>query len=300
MAALAGGAAAIACAPIFVRLALAGGVGPVAIAFWRLALAVPPLGLWLAWHTSISRRRGLAAPDRAPWLRLTGGLALAGLFFAADLGVWHVSIRFTKVANATLLANFAPVFVTLGAWALWGQRPRRLFLAGLAAALTGAALLLGGSLQLSARFVTGDALGLLTAVFYGGYLLTVSRLRTTGRSVVEIMFWASAAAAGALLPAVLMLSEPLRPPSAGAWWPLIGLALVSQVGGQGLIAYALAHLPAAFSSVTLLLQPVLAALFAWAWLGEGLGLLHLAGGAIVLAGIVLARLGSLPAGRQAE
>jgi drug/metabolite transporter (DMT)-like permease len=73
---------------------------------------------------------------------------------------------------------------------------------------------------------------------------------------------------------------------------LLALALLSHVGGQSLIAYALAHLPAAFSSVSLLLQPVAAALLAWLILSEALGLLQGLGGAVVLAGIAIARRGS--------
>jgi drug/metabolite transporter (DMT)-like permease len=71
---------------------------------------------------------------------------------------------------------------------------------------------------------------------------------------------------------------------------LVGLALVSQVAGQGLIAWGMAHLPASFSSVSLLLQPVAAAVFAWAILGEAFGALQALGGAVVLAGIVACRL----------
>jgi drug/metabolite transporter (DMT)-like permease len=73
---------------------------------------------------------------------------------------------------------------------------------------------------------------------------------------------------------------------------LIALALISHAAGQGLIAYALAHLPAAFSSVSLLFQPVMAALFAWAILAEPLVPLQIAGGIVVLLGIYLARRGS--------
>ena len=73
---------------------------------------------------------------------------------------------------------------------------------------------------------------------------------------------------------------------------LLGIAFVSQVGSQSLITYALADLPAAFSSVGLLLQPV-AAVLAWAILGEALGWRQALGGAVVLTGIVLARRGNL-------
>jgi hypothetical protein len=89
------------------------------------------------------------------------------------------------------------------------------------------------------------------------------------------------------------LGETVWPPSARDWWLLAGLALLSHVGGQGLIAYALAHLPAAFSSVSLLVQPVAAALFAWLLLAEAFGPLQALGGAIVLAGILLCRLSLL-------
>jgi drug/metabolite transporter (DMT)-like permease len=96
----------------------------------------------------------------------------------------------------------------------------------------------------------------------------------------------------ALLPVALASGERILPVTPAGWLDLVGLALISHAAGQGLIAYALAHLPAAFSSVTLLLQPVMAALFAWGLLGEPLSALQLVAGAMVLAGIYLARRGS--------
>ena len=96
----------------------------------------------------------------------------------------------------------------------------------------------------------------------------------------------------ALLPVALAAGEALLPATAAGWLPLIGLALVSHVLGQSLIAYALAQLPAAFSSVSLLLQPATAALLAWLLLAEPLGPLQGLGAAIVAAGIVIARRGS--------
>jgi drug/metabolite transporter (DMT)-like permease len=67
------------------------------------------------------------------------------------------------------------------------------------------------------------------------------------------------------------------------------LGLISHAGGQSLIAFAFAHLPASFSSVGLLLQPVIAAFLAWVILSESLTWLQAAGGIFVLAGIVLAK-----------
>src|SRR3970282_2710418 len=109
------GAPFIALSPIWVRRA---DVGPTASAFWRVALALPLL--WVAF--ALAPRAGAAL--RANW-RL---LAAAGLAFAGDLVFWHWSIQFTSVANSTLLANLASIFLTLAAGVLWLEQPRALFL----------------------------------------------------------------------------------------------------------------------------------------------------------------------------
>jgi len=217
---------------------------------------------------------------------------LPGLFFAGDLGIWHWSIRFTSVANATLLANFAPVFVTLGGWLLFGRRFGTLFLIGMAIALLGACALMGDSLTLSGEQLLGDALGLLTALFYGAYILSVGQLREMGIGTVTILAWSTTTAALLLLPASALAGESFLPPTWVGWAVLLGLAVVSHIGGQGLIAFALAHLPAAFTSVTLLAQPVLAAFLAWILFEEGLSALQVSGALVILAGILLARRGS--------
>jgi drug/metabolite transporter (DMT)-like permease len=85
----------------------------------------------------------------------------------------------------------------------------------------------------------------------------------------------------------------LLPISAAGWLVLLGLAMISHFGGQSLIAFALAKLPAAFSSVGLLVQPVAAAVFAWLILGEVLSPWQALGGALALAGIFIARRASL-------
>jgi drug/metabolite transporter (DMT)-like permease len=90
----------------------------------------------------------------------------------------------------------------------------------------------------------------------------------------------------------LAMGETILPASATGWLVLIGLALVCQFAGQSLIAFAVAHLSASFSSVSLLLQPVAAASFAWLIFGEALATLQWLGAAAVLAGIWLARRGT--------
>jgi drug/metabolite transporter (DMT)-like permease len=270
------GAVLIGLAPILVRLSH---TGPTAAAFWRVLLALPVLALL----------RGLAAPTVPTAPRRLGGLWLAGFAFAGDLAFWHQSIRLTSVANATLLSNLAPVFLALTLQFAFGQRQAGRFWLGLALAIFGAGLLLARSLQLGGGNALGDVCGIGSAVFYGAYQLIVSRARRAW-STLDVMLASSAACAAALLPLTLAAGESLWPADPSGWWALIGLALVAHVGGQGLIAYALASLPTAFASVTLLVQPVAAAVFAWVILGEAFGAWQAVGGVVVMAGIVLCRL----------
>lgn len=276
--ALFAGATCIALSPIWVRLS---DVGPTASAFWRVALAVPLL--WLLYFAT--RKPGGPRPHR-------GYLLAAGLAFAGDLAFWHWSIQYTSVANSTLLANLATLFVTLAAWLLWKQRPTKLFLAGLAAALAGVAMLVSTSIAFSPTALLGDALGVITAMFYAWYILSVKEVRDRGVATVLLMAVTTTLTALVLGPVALASGEALLPASARGWFVLLGLAWVSHSAGQGLIAYALAHLPAAFSSVSLLFQPVMAAVFAWLILAEPLVALQVAGGIVVLFGIWLARRGS--------
>lgn len=288
--ALLAGACAIAFAPIFVRLSE---VGPIATAFYRCLFALPLLWAWMAME---GRRTGgaEAAPAgsaRPSSLRDHLLLAIPGLSFMGDLAVWHISITMTTVANATLLANFAPVFVTLGGWLLWRVKPTPTFLAGMGLAMGGAIVLMGESLTISSEQIMGDVLGVVTAVFYAAYILSIGRLRARFSTSV-LMFWSTVYTAAGLLVCTLIAGEGLAIVSLYGLAVLVGLAVVSHFGGQSLIAYALAHLPANFSSVSLLLQPAVAAVLAWAILNEPLSAWQGIGGVIVLFGIFLARRGS--------
>src|SRR5512140_2346362 len=180
------GAAAIAFAPIFVRLS---DTGPTASAFWRVALALAPLWIWARLSPRADRAGSL------PWKPLV----IAGLCFAGDLAAWPVSIMYTTVANSTLEANFAPIFVTLGAWLLFRQRVSRLFLIALGVTLGGATLLIGPNFALGGRALAGDALGVLTAVFYAGYMLAI-KAASEQSSTADIMAVSTAVAAIVLLP----------------------------------------------------------------------------------------------------
>jgi drug/metabolite transporter (DMT)-like permease len=278
--ALLAGALAIGSSGIFVRLSE---TGPTATAFWRGGLALPLLAVW-AWLERRPRVSPVGVAGMGSVSLREPLLVWAGVFFAGDLALWHASLMLTSVAASSLEANCAPMLVTLFAWALWGERPRLPFL--LALALAGMLLILAPKLGGGGHALLGDALGLGTACFYAAYILAVARLRGRyGTGIV--MFVSTLVFTLILLP--LALLQKFLPVTAAGWWVLVGCAVTAQVLGQGLIAYALAHLPATFGAVGLYVQVVAAGVYAWLLLGERLAPVQIVGGAVVLVAIALAR-----------
>jgi len=274
--ALVGGAAAIGFAPIFVRLSE---VGLNATAFWRLALSLPVF--WL-----LCQRSGMAKIR----VRSRGLLAVAGLFFALDLIFWHASIARTSVANATLLANLAPVVVVLFYWLVMKQRPAARFLLGAALALAGAAGLALADIPLATdgSGLLGDLYGVMTAIVYAGYLLSIERSRALV-SGLQAGLVSSAVAMVVTGLVALGSGEIFWPASATGWAVVAALALLCHVLGQGTIIWALGQLPAPLSSVVILVQPVVAAGLGWLWLGESFSAMDAVFAALVLAGILICR-----------
>ena len=284
MMALALGALAIGFAPVFAAFALKpeyGGFGPASIGFYRVFFALPLM--WLVLWAAPEKSHPAPRREKRP----TGLLALAGFFFAVDLVSWHWSIKFTAVANATLLANFAPLWVTLWAGRLFSEKIQPRFFIALGLAFVGAFILMGASFQLSTGQLFGDALSLLTAISYGSYMLTVKKLRETCPPQ-EIMAWSGLFAVPLMFVAALASGETLLSSNLNGWGVLLGLALVSHFAGQGLIAYAFGHLPASLTSLNLLLQPVFAAVLGWVLLGQAMGGQQLLGASVVLGALAFA------------
>ncbi|SDE39063.1 DMT family transporter [Rhodospira trueperi] len=281
------GAVLIGFSPVFAKLSV---LEPTATAFYRAGLAWPILmAVALATGRRGSEGRRKTKPET---VRDHLMLAVPGVAFSGDLACWHWALQYTSVANSTVLANLAPVFVTAGAWALFGQRPTWVFVGGLLTAVAGVALLVADSLSVGAPDqIVGDGLGVMTAVFYGAYILGIGWCRSCFPTAV-VMAWSTLHTAWVLLLFSLLNGEGLGIPSLSALAILLGLAWLSHAGGQGAIAFALAHLPPAFGSVSLLLQPAVAAFLGWLVLSEPLTPLQAAGGVVILFGIVVARRGS--------
>ena len=168
-----------------------------------------------------------------------------------------------------------------------GERVGARFAGAAALALFGAAVLTWTSLDFGAGYALGDFLGVVAGVCYAGYILAASRLRKNYSSLA-INVATCLVGAPLLLAAALAAGQPITPPTANDWFLMIGLGVLAHACGQGLIVWGLAHLPAAFASVSLLVAPVSAAVLAWLLLAEPLGPLQVAGMALVLAGVQLA------------
>lgn len=284
LALLAGGTA-IGFAGILMRLS---DVNPLASAFWRMALAAP-----LLWGWALARGARDAADGKQ--VAFTRAVVWAGLFFAGDMALWHLSLHDTSVSNATLLSNFAPIFIAIWVWLVYGSRVTRVFLIGLTATLAGAVLLVVPSgtpgVGAGTTRMLGDAFGLGSAVFYAAYQLAIKDARGQ-YSTARLMAWSTTITGLALLPAALLSPGRVMPEVLSGWLPLLGLALVAQIAGQTVIAYALAHLPPSLSSVSLLVQPLTATVAAWVMFGEMIGWMQAAGGALLLGGIYVSKRGS--------
>ena len=272
--ALLAGNLALACGPFLVRNS---GVGPIAAGFWRLALALPFLGL-------LAQMFG--QPVHRPRKALTLGIALAAFFFATDLAAWHAGILLTKLGNATLFGNISSFF--FAAWGLWLARrmPSPLQALALSLAALGCAMLMWGSAELSAAHLRGDLLAALAGLLYAGYLIIVERTRGELQPM-PLLFLASLFGAAMLLPASIIAGERVVPED---WTGLVALALCSQVVGQGLLVYALGHVPPLVVGIAMLTQPALSALLGWLYYGEAFTPLDWTGAAMIVIALILVRL----------
>jgi len=284
LAALLAGNIALAFGPWFVRLA---DVGPVAAGFWRIALAAPMLVI-LAYATS---KRPFASA-RGLWLLI----AFGGIAFAADLATWHLGILRTTLANATLFGNSATLMFPIYGFLVARAWPTRSQGFALLLAAAGAALLLGRSYELSPKHLAGDLLCLVAGTLYTVYFILMARVRSA-MAPIPALALSTLASAIPLLVAAWLLNETIWPEK---WGVLIGLALASQVLGQGLMIYAIGHLSPLVVGIALLTQPIVAGTVGWVVYGERLGAPDLVGAVLVAIALVLVRAGGSRVAPSAE
>jgi drug/metabolite transporter (DMT)-like permease len=272
--ALAAGILTVSFSAIFVRWAGAPGT---VTSFYRMAIAASVL----AWpfYRKVKSREDL------PRLGLRTAV-LGGLFFAGDLALWSTGVVLSGATNPTLLANTAPVWVGLGALVFFRERLSAKFWLGLALAMSGAVLILGLDALSAATLGLGTFLGLMAAIFYGGYFLITQR----GRERLDSLTYTwitTASATVALLVLSVVLGHSLTGYTAFSWLNFLALGIVVQVLGWLAINYTQGYLPASVVAPTMLAQPVATAVLAVLLLGERLSLWEALGGITVLTGVYI-------------
>ncbi|HEV2536959.1 MAG TPA: DMT family transporter [Streptosporangiaceae bacterium] len=314
-AAAAAGAVCISSSAVLMRLA---GTSPSLTALGRCVFALPVLGA-LAW---LERRRGTPPmPSRRRWLA-----RLAGVILAADLIVWDHAIGAIGAGLGTVVGNLEVLIISLLAWLVLGERPRRSLILASPVMLAGLVLVAGladgpGARAYGADPGVGVVYGIGVALLYAIYILMLRQATSSpgsssgsapgsagssaGRSAVAApLFDATVGAAAGSLVLGLALSDFGFGPSGGfgtgpSVWPALGwlalLALTSQVIGWLLITVSMPRLAAGMIGALLLIQPAGSVALSYLLLNERPSTLQLTGVALMLAGVVIAVSGGAPA-----
>jgi len=270
------GAACISASAILVKLA---GTGAATTAFYRCLLALPLLG---ALAVAEQRRRGPRP------LAVRGGAIVAGLLLAVDLVLWNHAIAEVGAGIATVLGNLQVLFVALAAWVLFGEPPGRRFLIALPVVLAGVVLVSGliDDTTGGTHPLAGIAYGLGTSVAYAAFLLILRRTSAETPHVAGPLAEVTAGAAvGSVLLGLAFGGLQLHIPWPSFGWLLL-LSVTSQTIGWLLITSSLPRLPAAISSLTLLLQPAAAMCLAAIVLSERPTVIQIAGAVVVCTGVL--------------
>ena len=272
------GAIAIAFSPIFVRFS---DVDPIMTAFYRVFISLP----FFLFFSSFNIIEKVKFPEFNNSYVI---FLVSGIFFALDLICWHWSIKLTTVSKATFLSNLAPIVVIIFSLIFLKERFSKFFYLAALLSMMGMLMLLGESFKFNKSQFIGDLLGVLTAVWYGSYIVTISQLRKKYNST-SIMFLSGIVTAIILLIVSMLFEQSLIPQSLFTITIIFLLGFICQFMGQSFITYSLAYLSASLSSLCLLIQPIAATVLAYFFFQEKLTTIQFFGSALILIGIYIAR-----------
>ena len=272
------GAIAIAFSPIFVRFS---DVDPIMTAFYRIFISLP----FFLFFSSFNIIEKVKFPEFNNSYVI---FLVSGIFFALDLICWHWSIKLTTVSKATFLSNLAPIVVIIFSLIFLKERFSKFFYLAALVSMVGMLMLLGESFKFNKSQFIGDLLGVLTAVWYGSYIITISQLRKKYNST-SIMFLSGIVTAIILLIVSILFEQSLIPQSIFTITIIFLLGFICQFMGQSFITYSLAYLSASLSSLCLLIQPIAATVLAYFFFQEKLTTIQFFGSALILIGIYIAR-----------
>jgi drug/metabolite transporter (DMT)-like permease len=297
-AALAAGAVCISSTAVLMRLA---DTSASLAALGRCAFALPVLGA-LAW---VERRPRNGRPGAPPMPSRRRWLArLAGVILAADLIVWDHTIADIGAGLSTVVGNLEVLIISVLAWLVLGERPRRSLVLASPVMLAGLVLVGGladgaGSHAYGADPRLGVVLGVGVALLYAIYILMLRQATSSpgagpapaARTAVAAPLFEATVGAVALGD----FTHGLGPAGWATFGWLALLALTSQVIGWLLITVAMPRLAAGMIGALLLIQPAGSVALSYLFLGERPSALQLTGVALMLAGVVIAVSGRAPA-----
>lgn len=277
-------------------------MSPTAIAFNRLGIAAIGFALWnaLQWAQNSPKTESLELPTRPlDWILLL----IAGTSFVSSMMLLAWAFTQTSVAKASLFTHMLPIFTTLGAWIVLKKRFSRRFLGGMTIALLGTIAIGINDFTGTDNSLVGDLAALGAAVCFAVEILIIEQLRSRFPTTILTM---SECAIGSVLalPTVILSGNAIFPPSWKSGAAILGLAVLTQMVGHGLLVYSLKRFSASLIAVATLAVPIMSAILALLIFSETIGLFEGTAFAIVLVSIYLSvsapRLQAVETASQAE
>lgn len=247
---------------------------PIVAAFYRMAIATAVLLPYVL----------ITGKLKKATVRLTLFSMLCGLIFGLDVGVWNISIQASTATQATLLTNLSPIWVGIGAFFFFKNKPKRNFWIGAVIAIIGMVLVVGVQTFLNFDFNFAFGFAILSGMLYAVYML-LSKEILNEVDVWNFMILSLISASATLGLLSLLMGEPFSGYSQLGWISLVVQGLICQLAAWLLISYATKHMRATRVSVSLLGQIIITAIFASIFIGESISFQMLAGGLFLLIGI---------------
>lgn len=266
---------AIGLAPIFMRFSISE-IGAIATTYNRFWIAGLFFLIWSGFDIFCQD-----VSDETPQiytLKTVGLLLLVGILFASIQLFWALSLIQTSViSSVTILHGLRPLLATLGGWILFKNRYDSRFLIGMTIAILGSILIGFNDFSESIYKFQGDLWSVLSAICSALEILLMEHLLTQFKTRT-LMLWCCLVGSLIMLIVLLFLSAftanvHFFPISWQGWAMVIALAFFSQIIGHGLITYSLNYLSSGVVAVSMLLDPVISAIFAWIILSEQINFL---------------------------
>lgn len=277
---------ALAFSPIFTKLSEFE-LSPTATIFNRLWIATLIISSWQLIKSFRSESVELTTSNST--YKEKGLLILASFSATASALLWAISFTQTSIASSTVLRSLTPLFISFGAWLILKQRFERQFILGMILAVVGGTAIGWDDLQLGNERLLGDGTALLSAALHGVNILTIGYLRDRGCTTERVLLWRCGVGALMVLPVVYLTNGRLLPISLQGWLMVIGLAVVCQTFGQGLLVFSLKQFSSSFVGIFALLKPIVTALLAWVIFAENISFTSSIALVLILGGIYLAK-----------